>query len=483
MSTTVIVLIAYLGVLAALAVWSSRETHTLSGYYLAGKKLPYWVVAFSTNATGESGWLLLGLSGMGYAVGVQAYWVVVGEVLGIAASWWIIARRLKKFGDASDAITVPDILAAKFAEKAKLIRAIAVVIILVMVTAYVTAQMVATGKAFSSFLGMEYATGVIVGSIFIIGYTFVGGYKAVSYTDVVQGVLMLVGLIVVPAAAIIASGGWGEVQSNLMLQDPALVDLFAVSDGGKPVLIAIASFIAIGLPFLGVPQLLIRYMSARDDGEIKKARIVSVSVLLIFTTGAVTAGVAGRALFPGLEDAETIFPVLSNNLFPEIISGMLLVVVLSAIMSTVDSLLLLASSAVVRDTYQKIIGTEKSEATLSNYGKIVTVIIGAIAVVMGIQEPRVIFDFVLASWSGLGSAFGPVVIAILYYQRTTWEGVVAGMLGGFIASVAWLAWFKADFYGLYEAIPGFTVGLLLTFGVSWLTSNKTGSEPFSAKGL
>ncbi len=475
MSTTVIVLIVYLGILAALAIWSRRETHTLAGFYLAGKKLPYWVVAFSTNATGESGWLLLGLSGMGYAVGVQAYWVVVGEILGVAASWWIVARRLKKFGDETDAITVPDILVAKFADKSHLIRGIAVAIILVMVTAYVTAQMVATGKAFNSFLGMEYATGVIVGSVIIIGYTFVGGYKAVCYTDVVQGTLMLLGLIVVPAAAVIASGGWSEVESNLLLQDPSLLDMFAVSDGGKPAWIAIASFVAVGLPFIGVPQLLVRYMSAEDDGQIKKARIVSLAVLLVFTTGAVTAGVAGRALFPGLEDAETIFPVISNNLFPEVISGMLLVVVLSAIMSTVDSLLLLASSSVVRDTYQKIIGTTKDEETLSQYGKYVTVIIGVIAVVMGIQEPRVIFDFVLASWSGLGSAFGPVVVGVLYYRRITWEGVVSGMLGGFVASVAWLTWFKDDFHGLYEAIPGFIVGFILTYGVSWLTSKKTES--------
>lgn len=472
MSTTVIVLIVYLGILVALALWSRRETHTLSGYYLAGKKLPYWVVAFSTNATGESGWLLLGLSGMGYAVGVQAYWVVVGEILGIAASWWIIARRIKRYGDETDSITVPDVLVAKFDDKWNLIRGVAVVIILVMVTAYVTAQMVASGKALSSFLDMEYATGVIVGSIFIIGYTFVGGYKAVSYTDVVQGVLMLLGLIAVPAAAIFASGGWGEVQSNLTLQDPALVDMFAMSDSGKPVLIAIASFVAIGLPFLGVPQLLIRFMSARDDVEIKKARIVSMSVMLIFTAGAVTAGVAGRALFPGLEDSETIFPVLSNNLFPEIISGMLLVVVLSAIMSTVDSLLLLASSAVVRDTYQKIIGTTKSEESLSNYGKLITVVIGVIAVVFGIQEPRVIFDFVLASWSGLGSAFGPAMVGILYYNRITWAGVLSGMLGGFIASVVWLTQFKSDYHDLYEAIPGFIVGFALTYGVSWLTSEK-----------
>ena len=470
MTTTVTVLIVYLGILAALAIWSRRETHTLEGFYLAGKKLPFWVVAFSTNATGESGWLLLGLSGMGYLVGAQAYWVVVGEIAGIAASWWLVSRRLKALGDETDSITVPDILTAKFADKWHLIRLVAVLIIVVMVTTYVTAQMVATGKAFSSFLGMKYETGVIVGSIFIIGYTFVGGYKAVSYTDVVQGVLMLLGLIAVPAAAIIASGGLGEVKFSLMHQDPALLDMFAISNA--PVLIGIASLVAVGLPFLGVPQLLIRYMSARDDGEIRKARIMSVIVMLVFTFGAVTTGIAGRALFPGLEDHETIFPVISNNLFPPIISGMLLVVVLSAIMSTVDSLLLLASSAIVRDTYQKIMGSKESDERLSNYGKIFTVVIGVIAVVLGVQEPRVIYDFVLASWSGLGSAFGPAVIGILYYKRITWLGVLCGMSGGFAASVIWLMFFKADYYGLYEAIPGFVAGMALTFGVSWVTSRK-----------
>jgi len=472
MTTTVTVLIVYLGILAALAIWSRRETHTLSGFYLAGKKLPFWVVAFSTNATGESGWLLLGLSGMGYLVGVQAYWIVVGEIAGIAASWWLVSRRLKALGDETDSITVPDVLTAKFADKSHrdLIRVVAVLIIVVMVTTYVTAQMVATGKAFQSFLGMNYETGVIVGSIFIIGYTFVGGYKAVSYTDVVQGVLMLLGLIAVPAAAIIASGGWSEVTLSLAQQDPSLLDMFAIANA--PALIGIASLIAVGLPFLGVPQLLIRYMSARDDGEIRKARIMSVIMLLVFTAGAVTTGVAGRALYPGLTDHETIFPVISSNLFPPIISGMLLVVVLSAIMSTVDSLLLLASSAVVRDTYQKIMGSQETDERLANYGKVLTVVIGIIAVVLGVQEPRVIYDFVLASWSGLGSAFGPVIIGILYYKRITWLGVLCGMAGGFTASVVWLIYFKADFYGLYEAIPGFVAGMVLTFGVSWLTSEK-----------
>ncbi len=474
MTATIVVLVVYLGILAALAIWSRSETHTLSGFYLGGKKMPYWVVAFSTNATGESGWLLLGLSGMGYLVGTSAYWIVVGEIIGIGLSWLLISRRLKRFGDETDSITVPDVLAAKFEDRWHLVRAVAVLIIVVMVTTYVTAQMVSTGKAFSSFLGMKYETGVIVGSVIIIAYTFVGGYKAVSYTDVVQGVLMLLGLIAVPVAAVVAAGGWGAVTTTLAAEDPALVDWFSFP--GKPVWIGIVSFMAIGLPFLGVPQLLIRFMSARDDEEVRKARIVSMVVLLLFTAGAVTAGVAGRALFPGLADSETIFPRLSNELFPPVISGMLLVVVLSAIMSTVDSLLLLASSSVVRDTYQKIMGSTEDDERLSRYGKYVTIVIGVIAVILGVQEPRVIFHFVLASWSGLGSAFGPVVLGLLYNRDITWMGVLCGMLGGFAASVIWLMFYKADYYGLYEAIPGFVTGLVLTWGVSWLTRQKNTSR-------
>lgn len=221
MNATLIVLAAYLVVLFALAIWSRTETRSLSGFYLAGKKLPYWVVAFSTNATGESGWLLLGLTGMGYAVGFQALWVVLGEVVGIWLSWTLISRRLKRLSDRHDAITVPDVLAAPFDEKQNLIRAVAVGIILIMVTTYVTAQMVASGKAMSTFVGLEYGHAVLVSSVVIIAYTFVGGYKAVSYTDVLQGVLMLAGLIVVPIVGIQAAGGWEAVATSLNEQDPA----------------------------------------------------------------------------------------------------------------------------------------------------------------------------------------------------------------------------------------------------------------------
>jgi sodium/proline symporter len=383
-----------------------------------------------------------------------------------------MSRRLKKLSDATDSITVPDVLSARFADKWHLIRGVAVLIILSMITVYITAQLVASGKAMNGFLGMDYRWGVVTGSAIIIAYTFVGGFKAVSYTDVLQGVMMLLGLIVVPIAAIAKAGGWGSLMATLDAADPAYMDMFSLTEGGVRGWVAMASFVAIGLPFLGVPQLLVRYMSARDDGELVKARVVSVAVLLCFGIGAVTAGIAGRALFPGLEDSEAIFPRLSSELFPPVVSGILLVVVLSAIMSTADSLLLLASSAVVRDTVQKIFNSRKSDHVLAGYGKAVTILIGLAAIAGAIPhddsrpEDSLIFHFVLYAWSGLGAAFGPILICLLYYRRTTWSGVLTGMLGGFAASIVWVTYFKDATYGLYEAIPGFIVGIVVTLAVS-----------------
>lgn len=472
MSVPLLVLLVFLLVLAGLAVWSRRETSTLSGFFLAGKNLPWWVVAFSTNATGESGWLLLGLTGMGYAVGAQAYWVVVGEVIGIWLSWTLISRRLKRLSDQTDSITLPDVLAARFDDRRHLLRSIAVVIIVTMVCAYVSAQMVASGKALATFIGLDYRTAVVFGAAIIVGYTFVGGYKAVAYTDVVQGVLMLAGLLVVPAVAVTAAGGWGAVTEQLARQDPALLSMGSILHDGAAGWIALLSFLAIGLPFLGVPQLMVRYMSARDDSELRKARYVSVFVILLFDAGAVTAGMAGRALYPELADAETIFPVLSADLFPPLVTGILMIVVLSAIMSTADSLLLLASSAIVRDTMQKIFASQRSDRSLSGYGKIVTILIGIVGAGFALEEVRFIFWFILFAWSGLGAAFGPVILCMLYDPRTSRAGAAAGMLGGFLACVVWVLAFKGDNYELYEMIPGFFTGLVLTIVVSRLVPDR-----------
>ena len=475
-----LVFVCYLLVLFGLAFWARKETQSLSGYFLADKKLPPWVVAFSTNATGESGWLLLGLTGMGYSIGVQAFWVVAGEVIGITLAWKFLARRIKRMGDESGSITVPDLLSAAFEDPHNLIRKVSVMIILVMVGAYVSAQMVATGKAFSTFTGVDYSLAVVFGAAIIIAYTFIGGFKAVAFTDLVQGVLMLGGLILVPWVAISSLGGFQEMLVGLHSIDEQLLNPFRSQGGGQGGWILILSFLAIGLPFLGVPQLTVRFMSAVSESSIRTAGIISIVVTFLFGCGAVLTGMAGRALIPGLEDAETIFPLLASELFPDVITGFLMVVVLAAIMSTVDSLLLLASSAVVRDFLQKIRGSMLSDRQLTRYGKITTLVIGILGISFALVESPLIFWFVLFAWSGLGAAFGPVLVCLFYYRGLTLHGALASISGGFLTSVIWVVSpLKAASNDLYEIIPGFIVGLSLALIVSHFTRMEhTASQKF-----
>ncbi|HLF31119.1 MAG TPA: sodium/proline symporter [Xanthomonadales bacterium] len=471
MSELMMVFVVYLLILAAVALWSSRETHSMSGYFIAGKKLPPWVVAFSTNATGESGWLLLGLTGMGYAVGAQAFWVVAGEVIGISLAWLLVSRRLKRLSDQTESITVPDVLAARFNDSRHILRSISVLIILSMVGAYVAAQMVATGKAFAGFTDLGYAEGVLLGSSVIIAYTLFGGYKAVAWTDLVQGLLMLGGLIVLPLVAIDAADGLGGMLAILKSEDPGLLSLWGPEGKSTVALVAAFSFLAIGLPFMGVPQLMVRFMSARSEKSLVPAMSISIIVILCFDVGAVLTGMAGRALFPGLEDPEAILPLLSTELFPPLLAGVMMVVVLAAIMSTVDSLLILASSAVVRDYLQKIRGSARSDRELARAGKYLTLIIGTIGIVFALQQSPLIFWFVLFAWSGLGAAFGPVLLCALWYPKTNLPGAITGMLGGFLTTMAWVLWFKPMTHDLLEIIPGFIVGLTMTLVVSRFTRN------------
>ena len=460
-------LFAYLLVLVGLGWWSRRE-RGLGGYYVAGKSLPSWVVAFSSNATGESGWLLLGLTGMGYLVGIHALWVVVGEVLGVTLGWLLVAGPFKVLTDRYQSITVPDFLEERFADRAQLIRKVSVVILLSMAATYCSAQLVASGKAFSSFLGMTYTTGVIVGAVVTFFYTTVGGFKAVAYSDLVQGLLMLVALVVLPLVGFHAAGGWDAVMSSLAAADPNLLQPMGAYGLTYEGVLAVLSMVTIGLAFLGVPQLLVRFMAARDVGEIRRGGLIATICITLFDLGAVFTGIAGRALFPVLDDQETVMPMLAEQFFPAIFTGIFLVVVLGAIMSTVDSLLIMASSAVVRDLVQKVMNPDIDERQLARWGRITTFAVGLVALPFALREAQILFWFVLFAWSGLGAAFTPVVLLALFWKRTTRNGALAGMVAGFVVTVAWVVFFKAGYYDLYEMIPGFLAGLIVAVLVSLL---------------
>jgi sodium/proline symporter len=463
------VLAGYLLILLAIGLWGGQESGDLEGYYVAGKRLPSWVIAFSSNATGESAWLLLGLTGMGYLVGVHAFWVIFGEVLGVACAWIWVARPFKAYTDRYQAITVPDYLTERFRDNSGVFRWISAVIIISMVMAYTAAQLTASGKAFDSFLGTGYTAGVWIGLAIVLFYTTVGGFKAVAYSDFLQGVLMLGCLLTLPVVGIAAAGGWTETLATLEAIDPALLRPMGSYGPSLAGVISAAGSVAIGLAFLGSPQLLTRFMAARDQRQIIDGGFWAVLCVIGFDVGAVFGGMAGRTLFPGLLDHETILPEMSAALFPDFFTGIFLVVVLAAIMSTVDSLLILASSVVVRDVVQKALGSPASERTLSMLGKAVTVVIGLVAVVVALLEVRLIFDFVLFAWSGIACAFTPVVLCSLFWKRTTRAGAVAGMICGFAVTVLWVEFFKAGFHDLYEMIPGFAAGMLACVAVSLLS--------------
>lgn len=474
-ATIITVVIVHLLILLGIGVWGSRGSASVAGYYVAGKQLPSWVIAFSSNSTGESAWLLLGLTGMGYLVGIHALWVVMGEVLGVTLGWVLVASRFKEYTDRYDSITVPDYLEARFRDTGHVIRLVSVVIIFSMVTAYMAAQLTAAGKAFGSFLGTSYGAGVLIGAAVILYYTTVGGFKAVAYSDLLHGVLMFSGLFTLPIVGIMAAGGWGGLMANLNAADPNLLKPMGEFGLSVTGFASALSFLGIGLAFLGAPQLLTRFISARDRREIVNGGLLAVICIIVFDVGAVFTGMAGRALFPGLTDQETIMPIMSSELFPAVFTGIFLVIVLAAIMSTVDSLLILASSAVVRDVVQKIFRPHMTDRRLSLYGRLTTVVIGAGALAFALGEVRMIFWFVLFAWSGLASAFAPVVLCSLFWKGTTRAGAIAGMVGGFLAAVVWVLLFKERFLDLYEMIPGFVVGFGATIGVSLLTQAPEGA--------
>lgn len=465
----IVVVVVYLVVLLAIGVWGGRESGTVKGYFLAGKKLPAWVVAFSSNTTGESAWLLLGLTGMGYTIGVHALWIVMGEVLGVALGWAMVGQRFKEYTDRYDSITVPDYLEARFRDSSHVIRIVSAIIICTMVGAYTAAQLTASGKAFESFLGTSYTAGVLIGAAVILYYTTVGGFKAVAYTDLLQGVLMFLGLLALPVIGLTATGGWSNLIEALRETDPTLLAPMGAYGFSVAGVLSAASFMGIGLAFLGAPQLLTRFMAARDRDAIVDGGLIAVVCVIVFDVGAVLGGMSGRMLFPGLADPETILPIMTSELLPPLVTGLFLVIVLAAIMSTVDSLLILASSAVVRDVVQQIFVPDLDDRRVSLYAKVTTVGLGLVGLVFALGEVRVIFWFVLFAWSGLASAFTPVILCSLFWKRTTKTGAVAGMIGGFFTAVLWVLFLKERFYDLYEMLPGFAVGFLVTVVVSLFT--------------
>ena len=492
----------YFGVLVLFGVVAARRISTVNDYYLGGKRLSYWVAAFSARATGESAWLYLGLTGLGATVGLPALWVVVGEVLGVAGGWFLMARPFKLTTDRQNALTIPDYLVGRFAvgpagnRWAVVLRSVAVVALTGFVTIYVSAQLDATGKAFAGFLHWNYYVGIVVGFSIVLAYTSWGGFLAVAWSDVFQGIMMVVGLVALPIGAFVVLGGLSGTQAALVAVDPAMLTIWG--DGGFTWqnVFTVISYAAIGLGFLGSPQVFVRFMAVRDVGEIRRGRWVALVFTLLTDTGAVMAGFLGSVLL--VDDGgsqlallgvggELVLPVLTQMLFPPLVVGCFVAAVLAATMSTIDSLLVVASSAVTHDVYKRMIGRAESSEALIRLSRRVTVILGVFALIIAwgvslVSPDRTIFWYVIFGWSGLTATFCPMMILSLAWPRYNVYGAITSMVSG-IVSIPFFAFVVPVLPGwasllvhAEELAPSFLVSLLCGIVATLLTRGEGPQE-------
>jgi len=497
MVTKIIALTVYVIILFLIGIFASRRIKSMSDFYVGGKNIGYCAVAFSARATGESGWLLIGLTGMGAIAGISTYWVVIGEVLGVAISWFFMAKKFKRRTDKYKSITVPDYLESHFKAKTRLIRILSASVLSIFVIIYVSSQIDATGIAFESLLGMNYYYGALLGFVIVLIYIFIGGFVAVVWSDLFQGLLMFFGLVLLPIVVFSSMDYSGSIIEGLHAIDPALTNIWGGSDDAWLNLFTILGFSMIGLGFLGSPQVYVRFMSIKNESELDKGKWVAIVFTLLTDAAAVTIGVLARLLFTESgQDPEAVFgigatdvlKVMTENFLPLILVAIFVAIVLSAIMSTIDSLLVIASSAVVRDFYQKIFRPDLKDNELTNISRIVTLVMAvialAIAMGMAIYSPdRQVFWVIIFGWSGIAAAFCPVIILSLFWKGYTEKGAIASMISGFLCVPLFKFVFQElDSVGEYFVkldvlAPSFAIAMIMGWLVSKFFSKKT-SEKF-----
>ena len=483
MSPVALSFLFYLIIILLVGFWSAKRTKTLPDFLLAGRKLGPWVVAFSERASGESAWMLLGLTGLAYATGLgdpsgtklePALWTGIGGIAGIIASWYLVAEKLRKESAELGALTVPRYFELKFRSKDPMIRYIATGIIAFCFTFYIAAQFDAAGKALSQTFGWGHWGGVLVGALIIVFYTLMGGFFAVAWTDFIQGWIMLATLVILPMVTFAHVGGLSGLESNIATIDES--GKLLTLTGGRDTWVLISGILGgfgVGLGYVGQPHLISRYMSIRSVEDVKKSRIIAITWAVFAYSGAVFMGIVALAYFGpdnalfqnanGVFDAELMMPELAKQMLPEWIAGILICGALAAMMSTADSQLLVTTSSVTEDIYHQEINPDADQGKLVKLSRIVTLIIGISAIFLA-QLPSSIFDKVLFAWGGLGAAFGPALVLALRWKKATRNGTVAGMITGFLTVIIWDNFF--GFVGLYSLVPGFILALIVNIVIS-----------------
>ncbi|HIF9217431.1 TPA: sodium/proline symporter PutP [Photobacterium damselae] len=464
--------VAYLIVMLAIGYYAYKRTANSSDYFLGGRTLGPWPAALSAGASDMSGWLLLGLPGYAYVAGIESLWLAGGLLLGTWLNWLICAKRLRTYSITTDnALTLPEFLSRRFDDKSKLIQTISAFFILLFFLFYTSSGLVAGGKLFETVFGLDYSIAVIVGTICVVSYTLFGGFLAVSWTDLVQGLLMSAALVIVPIAAM--NSGVSDLTAALEAKNPELLTLFNDVKGQPLSAIAIISLLAWGLGYFGQPHILARFKATRSNGDIATARRIAVVWTMLSMAGAILVGLTGMLYVDGqiggsLDDGEKVFMLLVNSLFHPVVAGILLAAILAAIMSTADSQLLVSSSALAEDFYKQVFRPQASSDEIVMVGRIAVIVLSIIALLLAMDPESSVLGLVSYAWAGFGAAFGPVLLLSLFWARMNRNGALAGIIVGAVTVVVWKQ-LTGGIFDLYEMVPGFIFASIAAIGTSLLT--------------
>ena len=492
-----IAMVVYMGAVIAIGLlYAKRANKSSEEYFLGGRSLGPWITAMSAEASDMSGWLLMGLPGVAYWCGLaDAFWTAFGLAVGTYFNWLIVSKRLRRYSvRANNSITLPEFFSNRFREKDKTIMTLSAVFILIFFTVYASSCFVTCGKLFSTLFGAPYVTMMIVGAIFVLLYTLLGGFLAESASDFMQAIVMIVALTIIVALGTAQAGGIAVVLENAG-NIPGFLEFFGLAtptldaagqqlvEAGQPVfgaaanygLLTVCSMMAWGLGYFGMPQVLLRFMAIRKEEELKLSRRIAMVWVVISLGVAVFIGIMGRQLFPVAHltksAAENIFITLATSSLPPLLAGFVMAGILAATISSSDSYLLIAASAFAKNIYQGIGKKDATDKQVMTVSRITLLVLAAIGIVIAMDENSVIFQIVSFAWAGFGATFGPLMLFSLFWKRTNKPGAIAGMVSGAGMVFLWKLVISklGGAFAIYELLPAFLFSAACIVVVSLLT--------------
>lgn len=490
-------MIAYMTLVIGIGLYyAKRANQSSENYFIGGRSLGPWVTAMSAEASDMSGWLLMGLPGVAYWSGLSdAIWTAIGLAAGTYLNWLLVAKRLRVYSHvANDSITIPDFLSNRFKEKRKIIMSISAFFILIFFTVYAASCFVTVGKLFSTLFDIKYQFMMILGAIFVIFYTIIGGFLAESASDFMQSIVMIFALITVLVIGTFHAGGISGVIENgksipgylefFGIAQPALVDgVQQIGQSGQPIfeqagnygIVSVLSALTWGLGYFGIPQVLVRFMAIRKSEELTQSRRIAIIWVIISLTAAVLIGIIGRVLYPTVLNtqsaAENIFILMGTSLLPSLLAGVTMAGILAATISSSDSYLLIAASAFSKNIYQGILKKDASDKEIMFVSRVVLLMISFIGILIALDEDSIIFSLVSFAWAGFGATFGPIILFSLFWKRTTRTGAIAGMISGGAMVFIWNLLLKplGGIFAIYELLPAFLLSCIVVIVVSLIT--------------